>query len=319
MCGFTGYVNNKKKDKNIIKEMTKTIIHRGPDDEGIYTDDTYHVGFRRLSFQDVKNGSQPMYNEDKSLVIVYNGEVYNFKELKEELIKLGHKFTNNSDTEVILHGYMEYKEEVVNKLRGMFAFAIWDVKKQELFIARDMFGIKPLYYTYQNDTFMFSSEIKSFLKNPDFKKEINKEALKPYLTFQYSVLEETFFKNVKRLKQGHYLKYKDGKIEIKKYFNYEYNEQKQEFDKLVDSIHNNIEHSVEIHRISDDTVKVGAFLSVGIDSSYVVSVFKPDLTFSVGFDYGEKFNETNYSKGLSDILGIQNKRKLINADEFLMH
>lgn len=316
MCGFTGYVNNKKKDEKIIKEMTNTIIHRGPDDEGFYTDDTYHVGFRRLSFQDVKNGSQPMYNEDKSLVIVYNGEVYNFKELKEELIKSGHKFTNNSDTEVILHGYQEYKEEVVNKLRGMFAFAIWDVNNKELFIARDMFGIKPLYYTYQNDTFMFSSEIKSFLKNPDFKKEVNKEALKPYLTFQYSVLEETFFKGVKRLKQGHYLKYKDGNIEIKKYFNYEYNEQKLEFEKLVDSIHKNIEHSVEIHRISDDTVKVGAFLSGGIDSSYVVSVFKPDETFSVGFDYGEKFNETNYSKELSDILEIQNKRKLINADEF---
>ena len=316
MCGFTGYINNKEKDKNVIREMTKTIIHRGPDDEGFYEDEKYAVGFRRLSFQDVQNGSQPMYNEDKSLVIVYNGEVYNFKELKEELIKLGHKFTNNSDTEVILHGYQEYKEDIVNKLRGMFAFAIWDVKKQELFIARDIFGIKPLYYTYQNGTFIFSSEIKSFLKNPYFKKEINKEALKPYLTFQYSVLEETFFKGVKRLKQGHYLKFRDGNINIKKYFNYEYNEQKIELDKLVDSIHKNIEHSVEIHRISDDTVKVGAFLSGGVDSSYVVSVFKPDETFSVGFDYGEKFNETNYSKELSDILGIQNKRKLINADEF---
>ena len=316
MCGFTGYVNKKEKNQQIIRDMNETIIHRGPDDEGYYVDDNIALGFRRLSFQDVKNGSQPMYNEDKSLVIVYNGEVYNFKELRSELIKLGHKFTNNSDTEVILHGYQEYKEDIVNKLRGMFAFAIWDVKNQELFIARDMFGIKPLYYTYQNDTFMFSSEIKSFLKNPDFKKEVNKEALKPYLTFQYSVLEETFFKDVKRLKQGHYLKYKNGNIEIKKYFNYEYNEQKIELDKLVDSIHKNIEHSVEIHRISDDTVKVGAFLSGGVDSSYVVSVFKPDETFSVGFDYGEKFNETNYSKELSDILGIQNKRKLINADEF---
>ena len=316
MCGFTGYINNKKKDKKIIKEMNKTIIHRGPDDEGYYTDDNIQLGFRRLSFQDVKNGSQPMYNEDKSLVIVYNGEVYNFKELKEELIKKGHKFTNNSDTEVILHGYQEYKEKVVDKLRGMFAFAIYNIKEKELFIARDMFGIKPLYYTYQNDTFMFSSEIKSFLPNPDFNKVINKEALKPYLTFQYSVLEETFFEGVKRLRPGYYLKYKDGNIEIKKYFNYTYEEKKQELDKLVDSIHKNIEHSVDIHRISDDTVKVGAFLSGGIDSSYVVSVFKPDETFSVGFDYGEKFNETNYSKELSDILGIQNKRKLINADEF---
>ena len=174
MCGFKGYVNKKKKDKKVIKDMNETIIHRGPDDAGSYEDDDIAIGFRRLSFQDVKNGSQPMNNDDKSLVIVYNGEVYNFKELKEDLINKGHKFTNNSDTEVILHGYMEYKEDIVNKLRGMFAFAIWNVKEKELFIARDMFGIKPLYYTYQNDTFMFSSEIKSFLKNPDFKKEVNK-------------------------------------------------------------------------------------------------------------------------------------------------
>ncbi len=316
MCGFTGYVNKDKNKNKVIKEMSKTIIHRGPDMEGYYVDDDIALGFRRLSFQDVKNGSQPMYNSDKSLVIVYNGEVYNFKELKADLIKLGYKFSNNSDTEVILHGYEEYKEEIVNKLRGMFAFVIWDVKNKELFAARDMFGIKPFYYTVQNDTFMFSSEIKSFIPNPNFNKELNKEALKPYLTFQYSVLDETFFKGVYRLKPGYTLKYKDGKIKLNKYFNYKYKEQKQEFNKLVDSIHKNIEHSVEIHKISDDTVKVGSFLSGGIDSSYVVSVFKPDLTFSVGFDYGDKFNETNYSKELSDILKIKNKRKLIKPDEF---
>lgn len=316
MCGFTGYVNKDKNKNKVIKEMSKTIIHRGPDMEGYYVDDDIALGFRRLSFQDVKNGSQPMYNSDKSLVIVYNGEVYNFKELKADLIKLGYKFSNNSDTEVILHGYEEYKEEIVNKLRGMFAFVIWDVKNKELFAARDMFGIKPFYYTVQNDTFMFSSEIKSFIPNPNFNKELNKEALKPYLTFQYSVLDETFFKDVYRLKPGYTLKYKDGKIKLNKYFNYKYKEQKQEFNKLVDNIHKNIEHSVEIHKISDDTVKVGSFLSGGIDSSYVVSVFKPDLTFSVGFDYGDKFNETNYSKELSDILNIKNKRKLIKPDEF---
>ena len=316
MCGFTGYVNKDKNKNKVIKEMSKTIIHRGPDMEGYYVDDDIALGFRRLSFQDVKNGSQPMYNSDKSLVIVYNGEVYNFKELKADLIKLGYKFSNNSDTEVILHGYEEYKEEILNKLRGMFAFVIWDVKNKELFAARDMFGIKPFYYTVQNDTFMFSSEIKSFIPNPNFNKELNKEALKPYLTFQYSVLDETFFKGVYRLKPGYTLKYKDGKIKLNKYFNYKYKEQKQEFNKLVDNIHKNIEHSVEIHKISDDTVKVGSFLSGGIDSSYVVSVFKPDLTFSVGFDYGDKFNETNYSKELSDILKIKNKRKLIKPDEF---
>ena len=316
MCGFVGYVNNKKKDKKIIKQMGEKIIHRGPDDEGYYEDKDIALAFRRLSFQDVKNGNQPMYNEDKTLVITYNGEIYNFKELREELKKKGHKFVNNSDTEVIIHGYEEYKENIVNKLRGMFAFVIWDTKNKELFGARDMFGIKPFYYTLQNDTFMFGSEIKSFLPHPDFKKEVNKDALKPYLTFQYSVLEETFFKDVKRLKQGYYIKYKDGKITLHKYFNYTYDEKKWEFDKLIESINKNVTHSVDIHRISDKTVKVGAFLSGGIDSSYVVSVFKPDETFSVGFDYGEKFNETIHSKGLSDILKIQNKRKLINSEEF---
>ena len=316
MCGFTGYINKDKKDKKVIRDMSKTIIHRGPDDEDYYEDKNIALAFRRLSFQDVKNGSQPMYNEDKSLVITYNGEIYNFKELRSDLEKKGHIFKTNSDTEVIIHGYEEYKEKILDKLRGMFAFVIYDIKNNELFGARDPFGIKPFYYTLQNDTFMFSSEIKSFLPNPYFKKELNKKALKPYLTFQYSVLEETFFKDVYRLKPGYFIKYKDGKVNLEKYFFYEYKEKKIQFEELIDNINKNVEHSVEIHRISDPSVKVGAFLSGGVDSSYVVSVFKPNLTFSVGFDYGEKFNETNYSKELSDLLGIQNKRKLINADEF---
>ena len=316
MCGFTGYINKDKKDKKVIRDMSKTIIHRGPDDEDYYEDKNIALAFRRLSFQDVKNGSQPMYNEDKSLVITYNGEIYNFKELRSDLEKKGHVFKTNSDTEVIIHGYEEYKEKILDKLRGMFAFVIYDIKNNELFGARDPFDIKPFYYTLQNDTFMFSSEIKSFLPNPYFKKELNKKALKPYLTFQYSVLEETFFKDVYRLKPGYFIKYKDGKVNLEKYFFYEYKEKRIQFEELIDNINKNVEHSVEIHRISDPSVKVGAFLSGGVDSSYVVSVFKPNLTFSVGFDYGEKFNETNYSKELSDLLGIQNKRKLINADEF---
>ena len=316
MCGFVGYINKKKKDNNVIREMSKKIIHRGPDDENYYEDDDIALAFRRLSFIDLKNGRQPMYNEDENLVITYNGEIYNYQELQEDLIEKGHVFKTDSDTEVIIHGYEEYKEQIVDKLRGMFAFAIYNRETKELFCARDPFGIKPFYYANMNDTFIFGSEIKSFIPHPDFVKEINKEALKPYLTFQYSVLEETFFKDVKRLKPGYYLKYKDGNIRLIKYFNYEYEEKKQEFNKLIDSINENVKHSVDIHRISDENVKVGAFLSGGIDSSYVVSILKPDETFSVGFDYGDKFNETNYSKELSDMLGIQNKRKLINSDEF---
>lgn len=313
MCGFVGFVDKKIKDNKIIKEMSKMIIHRGPDDENYYCDDDINLAFRRLSIIDLKNGRQPMYNEDESIVITFNGEIYNYQELKKDLEAKGHKFKTDSDTETIIHGYEEYGEEIVNKLRGMFAFVIWNKNKKELFAARDYFGIKPFYYYKENDTFIFSSEIKSFLKHPHFKKELNKKSLKSYLTFQYSVLDETFFKNVYRLKPGHYLKYKNGKLTEKTYYEFSYNEEKMKLDELINEINNQVKSSVDYHRISD--VKVGAFLSGGVDSSYIVSILKPDTTYSVGFDY-EKFNETNYAKELSDILKIKNKRKLITPDEF---
>ena len=313
MCGFVGFVDKKIKDNKIIKEMSKMIIHRGPDDENYYCDDDINLAFRRLSIIDLKNGRQPMYNEDESIVITFNGEIYNYQELKKDLEDKGHKFKTDSDTETIIHGYEEYGEEIVNKLRGMFAFVIWNKNKKELFAARDYFGIKPFYYYKENDTFIFSSEIKSFLKHPHFKKELNKKSLKSYLTFQYSVLDETFFKNVYRLKPGHYLKYKNGKLTEKTYYEFSYNEEKMKLDELINEINNQVKSSVDYHRISD--VKVGAFLSGGVDSSYIVSILKPDTTYSVGFDY-EKFNETNYAKELSDILKIKNKRKLITPDEF---
>jgi len=312
MCGFVGYVNKKEKEQKIIKAMSDMIAHRGPDDEKYYVDDLVAFGYRRLSIIDLENGIQPMTNEDDSLVIIFNGEIYNFKELRKELEKK-HTFKNNSDTEVILHGYEEYGIDLLKKLRGMFAFVIWDKKKKELFGARDHFGIKPFYYTKMNGTFMFASEIKSLLKHPDFKKEMNKDALKPYLTFQCSVLDETFFKGVYRLKPGHYFTYKNEKLEIKKYFSVEFNEIKRSEEEVIDMIDKDVRSSIDYHQVSD--VPVGAFLSGGVDSSYVVSVLKPDKTFSVGFDY-EKFNETNYAKELSDMLGIKNKRKLINAEEF---
>ena len=212
MCGFVGYINNKKKDKKEIKKMNDKIKHRGPDDEDYYIDEDIALGFRRLSIIDLAGGRQPMTNEDGSLVIVFNGEIYNYQELKSDLVKKGHIFKNNSDTEVILHGYEEYREKIVGKLRGMFAFVIWDIKNKELFGARDYFGIKPFYYSKMNGTFMFASEIKSLLENKDFSKVLNKESLKLYLNFQSSVLDETFFKDVFRLRPGHYLKYKTDPV-----------------------------------------------------------------------------------------------------------
>ncbi len=313
MCGFVGYIDKKVKDQNVIKKMNAMIVHRGPDDEGYYIDSDINMGFRRLSIIDLKKGKQPMSNSDSSVTITFNGEIYNFQELREELIKKGYQFKTNSDTETILHGYEEYETNVVNKLRGMFAFVIWDKKKKQVFAARDYFGIKPFYYYHNDKTFIWGSEIKSFLKHPNFKKELNEKALKSYLTFQYSVLDETFFKNVYRLNPGHYLIYKDGKLKIDSYYHYEYHQEKVEFDKLIKDIDENLKSSVKYHRISD--VKVGAFLSGGVDSSYIVSLLKPDTTYSVGFDY-LKFNETNYAKELSDILKIKNKRHLITAEEF---
>lgn len=313
MCGFCGYINKKEKDS--IKKMNDAIIHRGPDDESYYKDDFIAMGFRRLSIIDLKGGRQPMTNEDDSMIITFNGEIYNFKEIKEDLIKKGHKFKTNADTEVILHGYEEYKEKILDKLRGMFAFAIWDKNNQKLFCARDHFGQKPFYYGIFNNTFMYASEIKSLLYHPDFKKEVNKDALKPYLTFQTSVLEETFFKGVYKLRPGHYLKYdfKTNKIETKEYYNINFKPKDQNFDKLVEKIDDTITKSIDYHIISD--VPVGAYLSGGIDSSYVVSYLKPDKTFSVGFDY-KNFNEVPMAKDLSDMLNIQNKNELINSDDF---
>ncbi len=313
MCGFVGYIDSKIKDKKVIKDMNDTIIHRGPDDEGYYSDTDINIGFRRLSIIDLKHGKQPMTNKDKSVVITFNGEIYNYQELQTELKKKGYTFKTNSDTETILKGYEEYGTKVVSKLRGMFAFIIWDKNKKQLFGARDYFGIKPFYYYKNKDTFIWGSEIKSFLKNPHFKKELNKKSLKSYLTFQYSVLDETFFKNVYRLNPGHYFTFKDGKLKIDSYFDFSYTESQVNLEQLIKDIDNQIHSSVKYHRISD--VKVGAFLSGGVDSSYIVSVLKPDTTYSVGFDY-QKFNETNYAKELSDILKIKNKRQLITPEEF---
>lgn len=313
MCGFCGYINKKEKQKEDIKKMTDAIAHRGPDDENYYIDDFIAMGFRRLSIIDLKNGRQPM--EDNNYIITFNGEIYNFKEIKEELIKKGHIFKTNSDTEVLLHGYEEYKEKVLDKLRGMFAFVIWDKKNQTLFGARDHFGQKPFYYCTMNDTFMYGSEIKSFLHHEDFVKEINKKSLKPFLTFQTSVFEETFFKGVYKLLPGHYFKYdlNTNKIETHKYYQIKFEAKNEDFDSLIQEIDKTITSSIDTHLISD--VPVGAYLSGGIDSSYVVSYLKPDKTFSVGFDY-QNFNEVPYAKELSDILNIQNINELINADDF---
>ena len=219
MCGFAGFVGEVENREQVLENMMDTIIHRGPDSSGKFVDEDAALGFRRLSIIDLsESGDQPLYNEDRSKVLVFNGEIYNYQELREELIQAGHTFVSNTDSETLIHGYEQWGEELVYRLRGMYAFAIWDQKAKRLFSARDIFGIKPLYYAQMNGTLMFGSEIKSFLEHPKFDKVFNEDALGNYLSFQFVPTNETFFKGVFCVQPGHYFVYENGKMTIKRYF-----------------------------------------------------------------------------------------------------
>ena len=315
MCGFVGFTNKIQDADTVIEKMMDAIKHRGPDSGGKHVDDGIALGFRRLSIIDLSMGSQPLYNEDRSLVLTFNGEIYNYQLLREELLAAGHCFTTNTDSEVLLHGYEQWGKDMLPKLRGMFAFVIWDTNKQELFGARDFFGIKPMYYTKMGDSFIFGSEIKSFLLHPDFKKELNETALENYLTFQYSPCEETFFKGVYRLLPAHWFSYKNGEIHTERYWDINFDADiEPSLDEWVERISDTFKDSVEAHKIAD--VEVGSFLSSGVDSSYVAAVANVDKTFTVGFGEDEKYNEIGYAKEFSNYIGKENISKVITAEEY---
>ena len=314
MCGFVGFVDKTKDKDKTIKKMADLIKHRGPDSDGYYTDDDIALGFRRLSIIDLEGGKQPIYNEEKDKLIFFNGEIYNYKYLKEDLIEKGHKFGTNTDTEVILHGYEEYKEDFLLMLRGMFAFVIYDLKTKELFGARDFYGIKPLYYATMKDSFMFGSEIKSFLAHPKFKKELNRDMLEQYLTFQYSVGTDTFFKNVFKLIPGHYFKYKNGKLNINRYYEIKFEQNnKRTLEEWEKGIREVIDDSIEAHKVSD--VEVGSFLSSGVDSSLIATLSNVDKTFTVGYS-NKKYSEIDYAKDLSKKINVTNVSKEITKEEY---
>lgn len=314
MCGIVGFIDKSKNKKKIIEKMADLIEHRGPDSSGYYTDDEVALGFRRLSIIDLSDGSQPIYNEEEDKLIFFNGEIYNYEELKKDLLEKKHKFKTNTDTEVILHGYEEYGKDILNKLRGMFAFVIYDINKKELFGARDFFGIKPFYYYKDNNEFIFGSEIKSFLAHPNFKKELNKEMLQKYLTFQYSVGEDTFFKNVYKLKPGHYFTYKDNKMTIQKYYEVEFNPDNEKgLEEFKKGIREVIDDSIKAHKVSD--VEVGSFLSSGVDSSLIATLSNVDKTFTVGY-VEKKYSEIDYAKDLSEKLGVEHITKEISKEEY---
>ncbi len=316
MCGFVGFTGGAAlQNEGVLHTMTDAIRHRGPDDADYYMDEDISLGFRRLSIIDLEGGRQPILNEDKSLALLFNGEIYNYQSLREDLLQKGHVFTTKADSETVLHGYEEYGTELLNKLRGMFAFVIWDKNKKELFGARDFFGIKPLYYAKMDDVFLFGSEIKSFLHHPQFQKELNERALESYLSFQYSPGPETFFKNVYKMPPAHYFLYRDGKLELTRYWIPQFHaEEDKSLDYWVDEIEKVFDDSIAAHKVSD--VEVGSFLSSGVDSSYVACSAHVDKTFTVGFDNGTKYNEISYAEELSKQIPVKNISKVITPEEF---
>ncbi|MBQ2715646.1 MAG: asparagine synthase (glutamine-hydrolyzing), partial [Clostridia bacterium] len=316
MCGFCGFTGEIVDREQYLRQMTERITHRGPDSDGYYLDDCIAMGFRRLSIIDLEAASQPLYNEDKSLVLMFNGEIYNYRELREELVALGHTFATAGDGETLLHGYEQWGVELLPRLRGMFAFAIWNTVEQSLFIARDYFGIKPMHYALLPDgRLVYGSEIKSILAHPDVVKEFNPAALDRYLSFQYSVPTETFFKGIDCLPPAHYLTYKGGEVTVTRYWDAQFApEEDMTLEQAVDAIDEVFTDSVAAHRISD--VEVGCFLSSGVDSSFVASYFGGQKAFTVGFDNGQHYNESSYAAELAREVGIEHHVHLIGEQEY---
>lgn len=317
MCGFVGFTNfiGEKADR-VLEDMMNKIVHRGPDSSGKFVNEDICLGFRRLSIIDLEGGSQPLYNEDGTMILVFNGEIYNHRELRDELIERGHIFKTRTDSETLLHGFEEYGEELPSRLRGMFSFVIWDTKTKTLFGARDPFGIKPFYYAFMGKSMLFGSEIKGFLPHPDFEKKLNERALSSYLSFQYSPTEETFFEGVYKLPPAHYFIYKDGKMNKTRYWRPDFSEDTsgKTMEQYADIVDRAIAESVEAHKISD--VEVGSFLSSGIDSSYIAAKANVDKTFTVGFGSDEKYNEISYAKEFAEFIKTENIAKVITPEEF---
>ena len=326
MCGFIGFVNspsieNKLQQESVLHAMTDRIRHRGPDDAHYYTDEDISLGFRRLSIIDLEGGRQPILNEDGSMVLLFNGEIYNYRDIRADLKAAGHVFTTQADSEVILHGYEEYGKKILDKLRGMFAFVIWDKNTETLFGARDIFGVKPFYYYQRGGEFFFGSEIKSFLSHPAFHKELREDRIPEYLSYEYLPDEETLFRDVFKLPGSHCftLDLKNGnKLSIEKYYNIEYKlDETKSLTDWEDLIQKEFAESVAMHQISD--VEVGCFLSSGVDSSYVVNEIakgtKKLKTFSVGYKE-EKYSELSYAQEFSKVVGVENISNKVSADEF---
>ena len=320
MCGITGIFYPRASDTvevNQLHRMTSVLVHRGPDEGDVYSEGPIGLGHRRLSIIDLTGGKQPIFNEDRTMAIVFNGELYNFQRLRETLLQRGHRFITKSDTEVILHAYEEYGSQCVQHLRGMFAFAVWDGVKKQLFLARDRVGIKPLYYYWNGQKFLFGSEIKALLQDPTVQRNIDPYALDEYLTYLYIPAPRTIFQQIYKLRPGHTLTVSECGLKEEEYWDLTFQpESDQPEHDVAEGVLEKLRESVSVHLMSE--VPLGAFLSGGIDSSAVVAIMaglldQPVNTASIGFREAE-FDESPYARAVAQQFQANAYEKTVEAD-----
>lgn len=312
MCGIAGFISPARADAAALAPMLARIAHRGPDGQGTFVEGPAALGHCRLAIIDLQGGAQPLYSEDKNFVVVFNGEIYNYRELTAELTALGHTFATRTDTEVLLHGWEQWGRELLPRLRGMFAFALWDRRAQVLFCARDMFGIKPLYYCRCADgTLLFASEIKAFLDHPSFEKQLNTAQLPLYLSCQYSPGRDTFFAGVQKLLPGHFLEFSEGIVRTTRWVQPAF--LPGDTPPAPDELEAVLRQSAEAHKIAD--VEVAGFLSGGVDSAYLTALARPARTYTIS--YAEpKYDESFPARALARNLGLRNRVRCISPGEF---
>jgi asparagine synthase (glutamine-hydrolysing) len=324
MCGIVGFIaRSGAADRSVLERMNAAIVHRGPDDDGFFIDGSAALAMRRLSIIDVAGGKQPIHNEDRTKWIVFNGEIYNFQEVRDDLEKRGHRFYTKSDTETVIHLYDEYGPECVEHLRGMFAFAIWDTREKVLFLARDRVGKKPLLYAHRaNGDIVFGSEFQALLAHPNVSREVDLSAIDNYLSFLCVPAPGTAFKNIRKLEPGHWLRWKDGEIETKRYWLPDFsNKIKISEGEAIEETTRLLREATRLRLISE--VPLGAFLSGGVDSSTVVALMaevtdRPVKTFSIGFEE-EDFSELKYARRVAEHVGAEYNEFIVrpNALEVL--
>ena len=320
MCGFVGFIdeNDQTYDhRAAIVAMADAIAHRGPDSEGYFEDGRAALGFRRLAIIDLAGANQPLYNENRSLVLVFNGEIYNYRELRRQLIAADHAFSTQGDAEVVLHGFEQWGEAVLDRLRGMFAFALYDTATGELFCARDAFGIKPLYYAVEGGRILFGSEIKGLLAHPNARRSLNERRLAHWLCMEYLPDEETLFEGVRKLPAGHWLRWRNGRAERGRWFVPRFApDAGRSLEESAEAIEAALRESVAAHAIAD--VDVGCFLSAGVDSSLVAreaARIMEARTFTIGWGEG-RFSELEAAATFARATGLPNEGRILDAEQF---